>query len=104
MRNHFKDGLLLWPTVSQTPFVISLRNELCTQIAIQKNVNEEDVKMWLNQTLQQSRRIVLFLDYVWGGNAGNLESLTQLKALSVQNNGETMNERTLGSMTKMDTL
>ena len=104
MRNHFKDGLLLWPTVSQTPSVTSLRNELCTQISIQKNVNEEDVKMWLNQTLQQSRRIVLFLDYVWGGNARNLESLAQLKALSVQNNGETMNERTLGSMTKMDTL
>ena len=104
VRNHFKEGLLLWPTVSQAPSVTSLINELCTQIAIQKNVNEEDVKMWLNQTLQQSRRIVLFLDYVWGGNAGNLESLTQIKALSVQNNGETMNERTLGSMTKMDTL
>ena len=104
MHNHFKDLLLLWPTVSQTPSVTSLRNELCTQIAIQKNVNEEDVRMWFNQTLHQSRRIVLFLDYVWGGNAGNLESLTQLKALSVQNNGETMNERTLGSMTKMDTL
>ena len=104
MHNHFKDSLLLWPTVSQTPSVTSLRNELCTQIVIQKNVNIEDVNMWLNQTLQQSRRIVFFLDYVWGGNAGNIESLTQIKALLVQNNGETMNERTLGSMTKMDTL
>ena len=104
MHNHFKDSLLLWLTVSQTPSVTSLRNELCTQIVIQKNVNEEDVNTWLNQTLQQSRRIVFFLDYVWGGNAGNLDILTQLKALSVQNNGETMNERTLGSMTKMDTL
>lgn len=37
--NYFCDGFSLWLTVSQSPSVRSLRNELCKQIALQKNVD-----------------------------------------------------------------
>lgn len=78
VRNHFKEGLLLWLTVSQTPHVTSLMDDLCKQIAIQKNVvlikddNREEVKRWLSQKLHESSRFALFLDNVWGADAGNL--------------------------------
>lgn len=35
-------------------------------------MNGEKLKLWLNQTLQQSIRFVFFLDDVWGGNAEEL--------------------------------
>lgn len=35
-------------------------------------MNEEDVKLWLNQTLQESSGFLLFLDDVWGCNAAEL--------------------------------
>ena len=78
VRNHFNEGLLLWLTVSQCPSVKSLRNELRTQIALQEgvdsdqNLDEEGVKLWLNQKLQQCRSFAFFLDDVWGERAAEL--------------------------------
>jgi len=78
VRNHFSDGLILWLTVSQCPSIKSLRNELRAQIALQKgvdsgqNLNEEGVKLWLNEILQQSTSFIFFLDDVWEGDAAEL--------------------------------
>eukprot|EP00253_Pinus_taeda_P034708 PITA_34708 len=78
VRKHFSEGLFLWLTFSQSPCVTTLTNALRTQIATQQNVNlgeimnGEEGKLWVNQTLRQSNRFVLFLDDVWGENAAEL--------------------------------
>lgn len=78
VRNYFSDGLLLWLTVSQSPSLKSLRNELRAQIALQKgadsgqNLDEDGVKLLLNQKLQQSQSFAIFLDDVWGEHASEL--------------------------------
>lgn len=93
--NHFCDGFSLWLTVSQSPSVRSLRNELYKQIALQKNVDlvknmdEDGVKTWLNETLQQSSRFALFLDDVWEKDAaGLLEGLGILQAVTGHSNSK----------------
>lgn len=79
VRTHFSEGLILWLTVSQKFCFKSLVNDLCKQIAIQKNdldlikdKEEVDQKNWLNQQLQDSSRFVLFLDDVCENNATSL--------------------------------
>jgi disease resistance protein RPS2 len=80
VRDLFRDGLLLWLTVSQFPSFSSLRNELCKQIGVQtkedhdQNMNEEDVKSWLSQRMQD-KRFALFFDDVWGEGGKLLEEL-----------------------------
>jgi ATPase subunit of ABC transporter with duplicated ATPase domains len=93
--NHFRDGFLLWLTVSQSPTVRSLRNELYTQITLQKNVDlsknmdEDGVKIWLNETLQQSSRFALFIDDVWENDAAELlEGLGILRAVTDHSNSK----------------
>jgi len=93
--NHFTDGFLLWLTVSQSPTLRSLRNELYTQITLQKNVrlgknmDEAGVKMCLNETLQQSSRFALFIDDVWEKDAAELlEELGILRAVTDHSNSK----------------
>ena len=85
VRNHFSDGLFICLTVSQRPSVTSLRTDLCNQIDVNliKDVNEEDLKIRLNQRLQQSTSFVLCLEDIWGRNAEELlQGLGILDAVS----------------------
>jgi len=95
VRNHFRDGFLLWLTVSQSPTVTSLTTQLYTQITLQKtvdlskNVEEDGVKIWLNETLQQSSRFALFIDDVWEKDAAELlERLGILRAVTDHSNSK----------------
>lgn len=109
VRNHFSDGLLLWLTVSQNPTIKSLRNELCTQITLQKNVDlvknmdEDDVKIWLNETLQQNCKFALFLDDVWENDAAGLfEGLAIQRAVSGHSKSKvTVSSRSRSVLLKM---
>lgn len=80
VRNAFGDGFWLWLTVSQSPSFQSLRKELSVQIALKANVsleqnmNENDVKCWLNENMQE-KSFALFLDDVWGEGAKLLDEL-----------------------------
>lgn len=80
VRALFHDGLLIWLTVSESPSLSSLRNDLCKQISVQTkenhdpNMNEEDVKRWLSQRMR-AQRFALFLDDVWGEGGKLLEEL-----------------------------
>lgn len=92
VRDLFRDDLLLWLTVSQSPSFSSLRNDLCKQIAVQakaaydQNMNQEDVKRWLSERLQE-KRFALFLDDVWG-DGGKLQEELGLSSLSQHSNSK----------------
>jgi dephospho-CoA kinase len=83
VRDLFVDDLVLWLTVSRTPSYTTLRNELCSQIAMKTKAHldlkacQNDIKIWLNERLQTSR-FALFLDDVWGEGAKLLEELALL--------------------------
>lgn len=95
VRSQFTEGLLLWITVSQSPSVTNLRNDLYTQITLQKNVDsskittEEDVKLWLNETLEKSKRFALFVDDVWESEAAELlEGLGILRPVTMHSDSK----------------
>jgi GTPase SAR1 family protein len=109
VRNHFKEGFLLWPTVSQSPSVRIIRTTLYTQITLQKNVylsknvDEDGVKIWLNETLQQSSRFALFIDDVWEKDVVELlEGLGILGAVTDHSNSKVIvSSRCRGVLLKM---
>lgn len=109
VRSHFSDGLLLWITVSQSPSVTNLRNDLFTQITLQKNVDsskitrEEDVKLWLNETLEQSKRFALFVDDVWESEAAELlEGLGILRPVTMHSDSKlVISSRNRSALLKM---
>lgn len=82
VRDLFRDGFLLWLTISGSPSISSLRKELFTQISMQRkvidpntNMNEEAITIGpLNEALQ-GKRFALFLDDVWEKGAELLEEL-----------------------------
>ena len=82
VRNLFTDGLFIWLTVSQTPSIPSLQNELKTQIAMQTeadhtiNINN----ITLNESMQ-GKKFVMFLDDVWDHGVEFLEELGVLRVI-----------------------
>lgn len=92
VRDLFHDDLFLWLTVSQSPSFSSLINDLCKQIVVQtkaaydQNMNQEDVKRWLSERLQE-KRFSLILDDVWG-EGGKLQEELGLSSLSQHSNSK----------------
>jgi len=86
VRDLFRDGLLLWLTVSQSPSISSLRNELCTQIAMHTTVDPHtNMNVQLNESLQ-GKRFALFLDDVWDDQGAKLlEELGVLRLIHGSN-------------------
>jgi Leucine-rich repeat (LRR) protein len=78
VREHFKGGELIWPTVSQTPNIKGLYDSFCRELGLSPMsfTQQEEYRTRLyNEFL--TRRVFLVLDDVW--NEGVLEQLDLAK-------------------------
>lgn len=106
VQNLVSDNLLLWLTISYPASFPSLRNELCAQIAIQtdvdldKNMSEGDVKIWLNESMGK-KRFALFLDNVWREGGKLLEELGLLRLIDHSNSKIIVSSRDTTALLQM---